>query len=223
MQCSHPDAWAMNPSLSTHGWGGRQQWPLLLLNTSKVPNKRFDRHASTRCGIPVIINSTLWQCIPWTEKRAPCTMPERSSFMYHQSFRFNTKAALVRWQEFKSCSELLPTAIPLSFKLSSVSKLCLNSCIPEETQSLMIVVPSVSILNYNPVNKIHEVPGCFEALTIFQNKQGLLSTLTIAVPDSQLLPAAWGLQLFLLSLNSRLRLQLHHMAYRARGSKDKTG
>lgn len=72
----------------------------------------------------------------------------------------------------------------------------------------MIIVPSVSILNYNPVNtKTPEVPGCFEALNIFQNKQGLLLlTLPVTVPDSQLSPAACGLQIFLLSLNSRLGL-----------------
>jgi len=89
----------------------------------------------------------------------------------------------------------------------------------------MIIVPSVSTLNCNPVNtKTPEAPGCFEALTIFQNKQGLLiSTPPVIVPDSQLFPAACGLQLFLPSLNSTLGLQLHHVAYRAGGSKEKTG
>lgn len=89
----------------------------------------------------------------------------------------------------------------------------------------MIIVPSVSILNYNPVNtKTPEVPGCFEARTIFQNKQGLLlSTLPVTVPDPQLFPGACELKLFLLSLNSRLGHQLHHMARRAGGSKEKTG
>lgn len=52
----------------------------------------------------------------------------------------------------------------------------------------MIIVPSVSVLNYNPVNtRTHNVPGCFEALTIFQNKQGLLlSALPVRVPGLQL-------------------------------------
>lgn len=52
----------------------------------------------------------------------------------------------------------------------------------------MIIVPSVSVLNYNPVNtRTPDVPGCFGALTIFQNKRGLLlSVLPVRVPGLQL-------------------------------------
>lgn len=177
-------------------------------------------------SIPVVINSAPRKCIPRTEIRAPCTMPGRGSFMYHQSFGFSTKdagKAMTTTQRLFwafAYSHLFEPQIICSFKA-----LCLNCCIPEETRPLMIIVPSMSILNYNPVNtKTPKVPGCFEALTIFQNKQGLLlSTLPVTVPDSQLFPAACGLQLFLLSLNSRLGLRLHHMAHRAGGSKEKTG
>lgn len=123
-----------------------------------------------------MIHTAPRKCVPWTEIRVPMQCQDMALACITKASESAQRTQEVWWQQFKGCSELLPTAIPLSLKLSVVSKLCVCTAASQRRLDLlMIIMPPVSLLNYNSVNtKTPKVPGCFIALTIFQNKQGLL-------------------------------------------------
>lgn len=142
-----------------------------------------------------------WELPAW------CQTPALSC--YQQSC--STKDAGDTMTTAQNSSELLPTAILVSFKLSVFLKLSVWTSASQrrlDRQWLLLLLCPYWI---RILLKYPKFLGVLKVSLFFKNNQGfLLATLPIMVLNSLLFPTACGTQLFPLSLNSRLGLQLHH-------------